>query len=550
MCVTKMDSENAKEVIRYHDQTKHHFHRYAKSSGYMDWKNQPNPFRHYEGCPRIPLPLGWKDPPVSYPDMYQSERLPAEPVNLTTVGQFLTLSLGLSAWKVADGAKWALRMNPSSGNLHPTEAHLLLPNTVDTQAGVYHYAPFFHALERRAIIPNAIWGDFNSVFGTGGFFIALTSIFWRESWKYGERAFRYCQLDVGHALAALCLAANLFGWRLIRFDQPSDSEIETLLGFDKTDWDPADREHPELLCCVGPRNAIATAVSFSDGILNDFSLLDFSGSPNRLSQAAVTWEAIDRVARFARKPVTDSQPVPFADDFPPISPQAGPPAAEIIRKRRSGVGFDGKGIFPKEKFFSLLSRTLPRADCPPFDGAIPTPSVHLLIFIHRVEDLSPGLYFFIRNRSHLARLQQAMKPTLMWQPVQDGLPLFRLTAEEVVLEAIEVSCHQEIAGHGCFSLGMIADFKHTVEKAPYRYRHLFWEAGMIGQVMYLEAEAHGFRGTGIGCFFDDAVHDILGFTDNAFQSLYHFTVGIPVDDKRVTTLPAYHHLHEQRIFPL
>jgi hypothetical protein len=39
---------------------------------------------------------------------------------------------------------------------------------------------------------------------------------------------------------------------------------------------------------------------------------------------------------------------------------------------------------------------------------------------------------------------------------------------------------------------------------------------MIGQVLYLEAEAHGLRGTGIGCFFDDAVHDLLGFENNAF----------------------------------
>ena len=44
---------------------------------------------------------------------------------------------------------------------------------------------------------------------------------------------------------------------------------------------------------------------------------------------------------------------------------------------------------------------------------------------------------------------------------------------------------------------------------------------MVGQVLYLEAEAQGARGTGIGCFFDDAVHDILGLKDNTYQSLYH-----------------------------
>ena len=80
-----------------------------------------------------------------------------------------------------------------------------------------------------------------------------------------------------------------------------------------------------------------------------------------------------------------------------------------------------------------------------------------------------------------------------------------------------VSCHQEIAGHSAFSLGMIADFKGPVTSNPFAYRQLFWESGMIGQVLYLAAEAHGLRGTGIGCYFDDAVHEILGLADNQYR---------------------------------
>ena len=89
---------------------------------------------------------------------------------------------------------------------------------------------------------------------------------------------------------------------------------------------------------------------------------------------------------------------------------------------------------------------------------------------------------------------------------------------------------------------MIARFREELETAPYRYRHLFWETGMIGQVLYLEAEAQGVRATGIGCFFDDPVHELMGLSDDAFQSLYHFTVGGPREDARVATLAAYHHL--------
>ena len=65
---------------------------------------------------------------------------------------------------------------------------------------------------------------------------------------------------------------------------------------------------------------------------------------------------------------------------------------------------------------------------------------------------------------------------------------------------------------------------------------------MIGQVLYLQAEAYEQCATGIGCFFDDVMHDVCGFKDNRFQSLYHFTVGSPIEDTRISTLKPYFHL--------
>ena len=68
----------------------------------------------------------------------------------------------------------------------------------------------------------------------------------------------------------------------------------------------------------------------------------------------------------------------------------------------------------------------------------------------------------------------------------------------------------------------------------------------MGQLLYLEAEAAGLRGTGIGCFFDDEVHRAIGLVDPSWQSLYHFTVGGPVDDPRLQTGPAYADEGERR----
>jgi nitroreductase len=55
----------------------------------------------------------------------------------------------------------------------------------------------------------------------GSFLVGLSSIFWREAWKYGERAFRYCQHDVGHALGTLRSAAAALGWKLFLLDYQS-----------------------------------------------------------------------------------------------------------------------------------------------------------------------------------------------------------------------------------------------------------------------------------------------------------------------------------------
>ena len=106
-----------------------------------------------------------------------------------------------------------------------------------------------------------------------------------------------------------------------------------------------------------------------------------------------------------------------------------------------------------------------------------------------------------------------------------------------------VSCHQEIAADGAFSLGMLAALGDEVRgRGAWWYRRLFWEAGVLGQALYLEAEARGVRGTGIGCYFDDAFHRLLGVQGERWQSLYHFTAGGPVEDARLRTIAPYAHL--------
>ena len=531
-----------REIIRYHEETKHHLNRYARSLGYMDWKNQPNPFRFYENVKTISLPLSDEFPKAEYMDLYTRKHTVPQAFSLKNISRFIALALGLSAWKAISGSRWALRMNPSSGNLHPTEAYFVLPATDRTPIGVYHYNAYIHGLEQRATISGDIWESILNHFQTHGFLAGLSSIFWRESWKYGERGFRYCNHDIGHALAGLSFSASLLGWRVTVLNALSDRDIETILGFDRTAWHALEKEAPELLCVVHPHENHQIPRGLPAEIIDGFSSLLFDGTPNPLSNEKINWEMIYNAEKLTEKPATPEKRFDYGHRKFISTSMPSLDAAQIIQQRRSAVSFNTGGIISKGRFMAMLDKTLPRNLCAPFDVEFFDPNIHLFIFAHKVQELLPGLYFFIRNENHLKDIQHLSKPDFLWEQIDPGFPLYLLKHGDFRQTATTVSCHQDIAGDSVFSLGMIARFKGVLDKEPFRYRHLFWESGMVGQVLYLEAEAHRLRGTGIGCFFDDAVHDLLGFKDNAYQSIYHFTVGDPLEDPRLTTYPPYYHL--------
>lgn len=563
------------QVIRYHIQTKHHFNRYARSMGFLDWANQPNPFRRFAGAELFPLPLLKPDEePVSpaYEAIYQPDAVASQPVSLRTLSRFFEFALALSAWKKGGETEWALRSNPSSGNLHPTEGYVVLPPIagLDVPPGLYHYAPKEHGLERRAAFPAEVLARLLAPFPPGALLFGLSSVHWREAWKYGERAFRYCNHDVGHALGSARVAAATLGWNLALLDGADQNTVAMVLGTHRVeDFAGVEPEHPDGLCVLWPRGPAQGGTAQANGtdaeiplvldaaVVKELSQAPWYGKANKLSgEHGVHWDAIDQVADAAWKISTEPRALPgvrvLSNDASRAAYDAGPPAGQIIRQRRSAVSFDGRTGMSSATFFRILQRVMPCADRPQSERPMPwdlwphAPALHLMIFVHRVEGLTPGLYVLVRDQAKFPLVQQSLNPELVWtQPpgCPDDLPLYWLLEGDARRAAAQVSCHQDIAADSAFSLGMLAEFEGRLRQAgSWFYPRLFWEAGLLGQVLYLEAEAAGVRGTGIGCFFDDPVHEMLGVQGLSFQSLYHFTIGGPVEDRRMMTLPAYHHL--------
>lgn len=520
-------------IVSYHQRSKHQLDRYALGPDGMDWATQPDPFRRFAGAPELILPLAADLRTVRYADLFAVGVISPETPGLESVAVLLELSFGLSAWKSWGGDRWALRCNPSSGNLHPTECSVVVSGVPGIDDGVYHYACREHLLEHRCMVSLPF----------SGVLVGLSSIFWREAWKYGERAFRYCQHDVGHGLAALRYAAGVLGWQVRLLDDWGDGDVAALLGLDRSeDYTAAEPEVPDLICAVGPEPDLPIA---PEPLLAALAAGQWSGRANVLSRYhRHHWSAIDEAHRATVKPRTITSEVPPPSLPPGLAIAGSQSAATLIRQRRSAQDFDGVTVAGARTLWRLLDATLPRPGLPPFDCWPDLPRIHLLVFLHRVDGVAPGLLFFPRKSGVVDSIRPLMRPDFVWTREQgpEHLPLYRLFSGDCRRLATTVACHQEIAGDSVLSVGMMAEFDQALAQGSWLYRRLFWEAGMIGQVLYLEAEAAGLRGTGIGCYFDDAVHEVCGLTGTAYQSLYHFTLGGARTDRRIQTLPPYSHL--------
>jgi SagB-type dehydrogenase family enzyme len=519
----------------------------APGPGGLDWPNQPDPFRSYEATAQIRLERQGFFPhaPEGERECAREDLIRHSPLSMESLSQLFFESMAISGQKSFALSKWPLRVNPSSGNLHPTEGYLIAGPIAGLQSspGVYHYAPKSHALELLAKMERESWQSLHLPEGT--LLLAFSSIYWRESWKYGERAFRYSMLDVGHALAAVAAAAHCLGWPASLVDDPGTEDLAKLLGLEEKSrflQDSLEEENPDVLLAL-----------FTDGRMHklsihssDLSLLKLQQEPARaniLSSQHVPWAWIDLVSEAVKKPPTHD--VYSASSSPSgtgrVQTDFTSRYCQMLRRRRSAQVMDGRSSMSLEGFFAILQAAMPRVA--PF-GLLPwKPWVHPVIFVHRVEGLKKGLYIWLRDAGQKEELRAAMLEDFVWERpsrTPQDIDLYLLAQGDSRLAAKEASCRQDIASDGCFVAALLAQFEEPLQKyGPWYYCRLYWECGMIGQAFYLAGEAVGFQGCGIGCFFDDIVHSMLGLSGWKYQDLYHFTLGRALSDPKLIDLPAY-----------
>jgi len=311
-----------------------------------------------------------------------------------------------------------------------------------------------------------------------------------------------------------------------------DAALAQLLGLDRdADYMDAEREEPELLYELVAADAPPADLAAWTGT-------DWQGRANRLDRHPMyRWPVIDAVAAATRAPAPPQAALAALPTVLVPPPGDGRAAAQLIRSRRSAQRFDARRAITASAFLRIAA-ALADTSRLPLDAWPRAPRVHIVLFLHRVEGFAPGAYLLARN-GNVDALRAALGPGLAWQPAA-ALPLYLLAENTALAGTLRtLSCHQALGSDCGFAVAMLAEFEPVLADAPWRYRDLYRECGLLGQLLYLEAEAAGLAGTGIGCYFDDAVHQLLELADRRFQVLYHFTVGHPLMDARITSEPPY-----------
>jgi SagB-type dehydrogenase family enzyme len=310
----------------------------------------PDPFRHYEGVPVLDLPA---DPPA--PEKPAADGEPQYEASVF-LSQLFFYSAAISASKLvpSTGFRYALRVNPSSGNLHPTEFHFITHGLKDWPDGLYHYRPSSHMAEQRA---------------------------WREAWKYRDRAYRYCLHDIGHAWQALALAAQALGCESRKIVDFPDDEIAQALRLNDDEW-------PMLIL------EISSAVHKSDA----GETVWYGGQANQLSTEATSYPRIDAIHAATKRIVNSAvEPAPSGSGEIKLPPPAKSNCSfgEIARKRRSALDFVG----------GAQSISLPQLSAL-LVAATPLLSfIQLYLYVHRVDGLEPGVYRFWPQHAELERIK-------------------------------------------------------------------------------------------------------------------------------------------------
>lgn len=481
----------------YHNATKNSRWNPFQNQG-LDWSTRPTVFKAYPLENNITLPppdLTCADPTGAVMDRQKRANSTFKSGKMTAVelSTILMLNNGVTGVLEYPGVKYHLRAAPSAGALYPTITYVLINSVDGIPSGLYHYNVKAHQLHPIDVAPGLTdkWQHCvatPALMEKANVVLIYTANFYRSSWKYGKRAYRYILLDTGHVVKNALLGAEACGFQGHPIGCFDDQRINDLLQLD------GNEEGALLLLPLGKgkagspitrRYAVNAAPKPLAGSADELVLLMHGCTELALdhTQSYLCASNENRVyeKKYPELPVID---LPDAYD-------AGAPLTATIKNRRSVREWSGQAITLAQLSAQLYYSFGVKND----NGAYQvdpvlgnTSFLNMYLIVNQVDGLAPGVYYYHRQQHNLSQIQtgdfrRAIYNAALSQGVVDGCGVcFVITTSNELLN-------------------------HPDGDRSFRYAEM--EAGMIGENIYLQTQALGLGCTGIGAYFDDEVSELI-----------------------------------------
>ena len=483
------DNRNPEAAWTYHDATKHSYTSIRTNPHFMDWSNQPLPFKIYPTLELMRLPGEVRQTGVAALSAI-AESVPARTdasPDLEAVAQLLYLSAGITRKRKYPGGELYFRAAACTGALYEVELYLVCGALTNLDAGVYHFAPaefglrLLRAGDYRRVLLAATGGE--PAIAHAPLTIVCTCTYWRNAWKYQARSYRHFGWDNGTLLANLLAVATALGLPVKVVCGFVDASVNRLL-----DVDPQ-REVAFSLVALGHVAAIPPPSPAEISPLRletvPLSQREVDYPLMREMHAASSLDSPEEVEAWrGQTPVRDF-PTPTGPtvELNPLSDAEMPrdPIEQVIQRRGSTRKFARSSI-TLPQLSTMLDRTTRGV---PADFLDPPGAQlnDLYLIVHAVEGLPPGAYVFHRSRGVLECLKQGN---------------FRADAGYLGLE-------QELPADAAVAIFFLADLRPILQRFGNRgYRAVQLEAGILGGKFYLAAYAQRLGASGL-TFFDDDV---------------------------------------------
>ncbi|HSF31017.1 MAG TPA: SagB/ThcOx family dehydrogenase [Candidatus Tectomicrobia bacterium] len=487
-----MTNRDLEAAWTYHNTTKHSYENIHADPHYLDWENQPLPFKVYKSLDPAPLPRDLLSSGVPALSAVSAPNPPSTTTSipsLSLLASLLYFSAGITKRKQYAGGEILFRAAACTGALYHIELYLVCGDLPELKAGVYHFGPGDFALrclrqgDYRQILVRATGGE--PAVAMAPLTLICTGTYWRNAWKYRARTYRHCFWDTGTIVASLLAvsAAHAVPAKVVMGF--IDETVNRLLGLDTA------REVALTLVPLGyaplprpgPPPALEPLVLETLPLSSkevDYPAIRAMHAASSLNHAAEAGAWHGRVPlRHCPAPTGELFPLESQhdDDIPPDSIE------QVILRRGSSRRFARVPIS-----FVQLSTLLRRATRGiPADFLDPPGAMlnHLYLIVNAVDDLPHGAYVFRRDHDALELLRRGD---------------FRRDAGYLGLM-------QEIPADASVDIFFLTDLQAALERFGNRgYRAAQLEAGIIGGKLYLSAYAQGLGASGLTFFDDDVTH--------------------------------------------